>query len=343
MSNLITMYDVAQAAGVSLMTVSRVVNNKGDVSPATRQRVQEVIERLDYRPSSIARSLATKKTGTIGCVVPDVSNPFFARIVQGVENVAYTNGYNVFLCNTEEKPERELDVLRSLEEKRIDGLILCSTRLNDHTLQDVLSRHPASVLINRRLESNGPARSVETVMLDDVTGGRMATQHLIDTGHRAIGLLMGPPASFSGRQRTVGYHAAMSEAGIPVNPEWTRHCPPLVEGGVEAARRLFTAHPELTAVYCYNDLVAVGALQALADLGRRVPEDVAVVGSDDIPLAALVTPPLTTCQAPRYEIGVQAVRSLLEQINGCNEGCGEIVLPFTLVIRSSAPAQVSGL
>jgi LacI family transcriptional regulator len=334
MANRVTMADVAREAGVSLMTVSRVVNEKGEVSPTTRQRVLEVIEQLGYRPSAIARGLATQRTGSLGLVMPDVANPFFSDVARGAEHVAYAEGYNIFLCNTDEDPQRELSVLQSLEEKQVDGVVLCSSRLDDGELEASLARHPAGVLVNRRLERDGV---VGSVLIDDETGGQIATQHLLLAGRRAVGFLAGPPASRSGHQRAKGYRAALTAAALPHHPEWTRHCSPGVQSGRETARYLLTAYPELTAFFCYNDLVAVGALQACADLGRQVPDDLAIVGFDDIPLAALVIPPLTTCRVHRYELGAQAMRLLLDQINGCHDECTKIVLQPELIVRASAP------
>lgn len=333
MTDRITLADVAREAGVSSMTVSRVVNDKGDVSPATRQKVLGVIERLGYRPSGIARGLATRRTGTLGLVVPDVANPFFSDLARGVEHVAYGEGYNVFLCNTQEDPEREVAVLQSLEEKRVDGLVLCSSRLDEPELRQAVVWHPAVVLVNRRLEG----AQVRSVLLDDEMGAQRATEHLLAGGHRAVGLLAGPEVSHSGRLRARGYRAALGAAGLTYLADRVRPCMPTVEGGHERALDLLAAHPELTALFCYNDLVAVGALQACAELGRSVPGDVAIVGYDDIPLAGLVTPPLTTCRVPRYELGGQAVRLLLDQLGGCADGCDEIVMPSELVIRASAP------
>jgi LacI family transcriptional regulator len=331
MTERITIADVAREAGVSAMTVSRVINDKGDVSPETRQRVLDVVERLGYRPSGIARGLATRRTGTLGLVVPDVSNPFFAGVARGVEEVAYAEGYNVFLCNTEEDPQRELTVLTSLEEKRVDGLVLCSSRLGEEELVSVVARHTGVVLVNRRLEEDG----VLSVLIDDENGGRLATEHLLQAGRRAVGFLAGPVMSHSGRERAAGYRAALDAGGLPYNSAWVPNCFPTVEGGQEAARELLQSQ-ELTGLFCYNDLVAVGALQTCAELGRRVPADMAVVGYDDIPLAALVTPPLTTCRVPRYDLGAQAVRLLLNQLEGCPGECGEIVLQPELVVRASA-------
>lgn len=329
----VTMADVASEAGVSLMTVSRVVNNKGEISESTRRRVQAVINRLGYRPSDIARSLATNRTGTIGLVVPDNSNPFFSEVARGVEQVAYEEGYNVFLCNTEEDPQREMAVLQSLEEKRVDGLILCSSRLEDSELRDVLSHYPAVVLVNRR---DAEAR-FGAVLIDDAAGGRVVTEHLIRRGHRSIGFLSGPARSYSGQQRAIGYRVALEAAGISHRSEWEQCCLPIVESGREAAHELLARCPEITALFCYNDLSAVGAMHACADLHRRVPEDIAVAGFDDIPLAALVTPALTTCRIPMTELGGQAMRLLLDHIQGCAAHCNDIVFQPQLIVRASAP------
>jgi LacI family transcriptional regulator len=331
-----TMSDVARKARVSLMTVSRVINNKGDVSPETRQRVLKVIDSLGYRPSGIARSLATRETTTIGLVVPDVSNPFFAEVTRGVEQLAYSRGYHVFLCNTEEDPQREVAVIQSLEEKRVDGLILCSSRLEEAELTGIIAALPAVVLVNRSLDA-ATRESVDTVNLDDERGGRIAAQHLIQSGHRQIGFLAGPPTSYSGAGRRKGFLAALQEAGIRVADGWVSPCQPSVEAGYEGARSLLTEYPELTALYCYNDLVAVGVLQACKELRRRVPQDLAIVGNDDIPAAAFVSPTLTTCRVPRYELGARAVNALLERLRDCPRDCSQIILQPELVVRESAP------
>jgi LacI family transcriptional regulator len=327
------MQDVAREAGVSLMTVSRVVNNKDGISEPTRLRIQRIIDRLGYRPSDIARSLVTARTGTIGLVVIDNSNPFFSEVARGVEHEAYAQGYNVFLCNTEEDTERELAVLQSLEEKRVDGVILCSPRLDEDVLHAALRRHAAVVLINRRLTE----QRFGYIAMNDERGGRLATEHLLSRGRRAIGFLAGPERSYSGQQRAIGYRATLESAGVTPRHEWERHCLPVVESGHEEAYDLLTHQPEITALFCYNDLSAVGALQACADLGRSVPDDIAIMGFDDIPLAALVTPPLTTCHIPMYDLGNQAMRLLLEHIKGCPDSCEDLVIEPELIIRDSAP------
>mgnify|MGYP001820212306 CR=1 FL=1 len=333
MAGRVTISDVAREAGVSLMTVSRVVNGKGEISPATRQRILDVINRLEYRPSGIARGLATQRTGTLGLIVPDMANPFFSDVARGAEDRARAAGYNIFVCNTDESPQREIAALDSLEEKRVDGLVLCSSRLHDDGLRAALDHHPAAVLVNRRLS----VYHVDAVLLADKEGAWTATQHLLGSGHRAVGFLAGPLNSYSSQQRSKGYRAALQAAGISPNPGWVRPCSYEIESGREAARELLSDHLELTALFCYNDLVAVGVLQACADLGRQVPDDLALVGFDDIPLAALVAPPLTTCHVPRYDLGDQAMRLLLKRIEGLSEAHDEIVLHPELIVRASAP------
>ena len=333
MAKRITMSDVAREAGVSLMTVSRVLNNKGDVSPETRGRVQSVIQTLGYRPSSVARSLVTHRTRTIGLVVPDNANPFFSELARGVEHTAYTNGYSVFLCNTEENAEREKAVLQTLEDKRVDGIILCSSRLGQPELRGAIAGFPAAVLVNRELDGDG----VDTILVDDELGGRLATTHLLERGRRRIGFLTGPEVSWSGAQRVKGYDAAFAEANIAHSAAWLQPCAPTAEGGRAAARELLQRHPGLTALLCYNDLVAVGAIQGCSDLRLSVPASVCVVGFDDIALAALVTPPLTTCRVSRYDLGCEAMRSLLARFDSSSTAPRRVVIHPELVIRASAP------
>jgi LacI family transcriptional regulator len=337
LSNRITMAEVARQAGVSIMTVSRAVNGKDGISHATRLHILEVIKSLGYRPSGIARSLATQRTLTLGLVVPDITNPFFSEVTRGVEQLAHQHGYHVFLGNTEEDPQRELGLIQSFEEKRVDGLILCSSRLEEDSLLEIIARLPAVVLINRRLTQPEQDAAVDSVIIDETGGAELAVRHLLSRGHTAIGFLAGPPTSFSGRGRLLGYQRAMQSHGIDFHPGWIAPCHPSVEGGQQAASQLLEAHPELTALFCYNDLVAVGALHASSRVHRAVPHDLAVVGYDDIPLAALVSPSLTTCRSPRLVLGSRAVEVLIQRMQGCPGGCEHQVLPVELIIRHSAP------
>jgi len=307
----ITIKDVAREAGVSPQTVSRAINNKGEIRPQTRQRILRIAERLGYRPNSVARSLATKRTRNIGLVVPDVSNPFFAGIARGIQDVAYLADYNTFLCNTDETAGRELRAIQSLEAQRVDGLILCSSRLSEPDLVRISERYQPLVLVNRQIQYY----QTGCILVDDATGAYEAAEYLIQLGYRNIGLLAGPESSHSGRARAQGYERALRAHGITPLPRWRTHCSPQVEGGQAAARELFRRAPELEALLAYNDLVAVGALRACTELGRRVPDDCAIVGCDDVPLAALVSPALTTIHVPTYNLGQQAMSLLLDMMS----------------------------
>jgi LacI family transcriptional regulator len=328
----ITIADVAREAGVSSQTVSRVINNKGEISPETRSSVTAVIERLGYRPSSIARGLATRRTYTIGLSVPDIANPFWPEIARGVEDVAWQRGYHVFLCNTTEEPQREEAVLQLLEDKRVDGIIVAGSRLPDEQLLPLIGRHPAAVLVNRTL----PGSNAGVVRIDSCDGATQAIEHLIAHGRRRIGFLAGPPASQNSRGHMSGYLAALAAAGHTLKQDRIVPGAPTLEAGYQVAKALLAGHPDLDALYCYNDLIAIGALQACAELGRRVPDDVAVVGYDDILLASLVTPSLTSLRVSKYDVGAAAARMLFNQINR-ETAQDEIIIKPELVLRASAP------
>jgi LacI family transcriptional regulator len=316
-----------------LQTVSRAINNKGEISEDTRRRVLETSRRLGYRPSMLARGLVTRTTLTLGLVVPDIANPFFSEIARGAEDAAHAAGYSLLLGNFIENPEREADVLRTLEEKCVDGIVLCGSRLSQLELAELMDRLPALVLINRPAPNNNAG----VITVDDEAGAVEGTRHLLRGGRHAVGFLAGPRGSHSAQKRTCGYTRALAEVDIPYDATRSIPCQPDFEGGREAMQALLAAHPETDAVFCYNDLVAVGALQACLAAGRRVPEDVAVVGCDDILLAALVTPALTTLGVDKREVGAAATRLLLERIKGCTAECQEVIFKPALIVRTSAP------
>lgn len=334
MSKRVNIADVAREADVSAQTVSRALNNKGEISAETRKRVLEIVERLGYRPNTLARGLVTQKTSTLGLVVPDIANPFFSEVARGAEDTAHQAGYSLLLCNAMENPVREVEALRTLEAQRVDGIILCSSRLSDEKFGTMLARLPAIVLVNRESAES----DLKSVCIDDEAGAHSATQHFLRMGRRSIAFLGGPPASHSGLRRAQGYQRALSAAGMPIAQDLSVMCTPNLEGGYGAARQFLSCRPEVDALLCYNDLVAVGALQACAAQGRRVPEDIAVIGCDDILLAGLVTPPLTTLRSDKRAWGAEAVRLLLRQLAGCAGGCENIVLQPELIVRASAPA-----
>ncbi|MBL7202104.1 MAG: LacI family DNA-binding transcriptional regulator [Anaerolineae bacterium] len=334
----ITIKDIAREAGVSPQTVSRAINNKGEIRPQTRERILRIAERLGYRPNSVARSLATQRTQNVGLVVPDVSNPFFAEVARGIADTAHQANYNVFLCNTDENVERERSAVHSLEAQRVDGIILCSSRLSEGELIKLADRYGPLVLVNRQIDHPRTG----CVLVDDAQGTEDAVRYLLELGHHSIGLLAGPEVSHSGRERKRGYLEAMRAHRLTPRAAWQMHCPPQASGGQAAAGRLLRRAPELTSLLAYNDLVAVGALRACAELGLDVPGDLAIVGCDDIPLAALVSPALTTIHIPKYDLGQQAMGLLLSMMRDEDVPPGPIVLLPQLVIRDSATEPTGG-
>ena len=330
MKTSVTIADVAKEAGVSTQTVSRVINEKGEISPATRQRVLEAIEQLGYRPNSLARGLAMNKTLTLGLIVPDIANPFFPEIVQGAEEVALEHGYTIVLGNTNESVEREMNVLRTLEARRVDGLILCSSRLPEEQLLPLLVRYNEVVLINRQVTLD----NVSMVRVDYVQGTRMAISHLLERGRRHIGFLAGPSTSHSHHMRLQAFIQTLQEHGRPYDPSAVFLCAPTTEGGYLAARAVLQQRADLDGLLCYNDLVAIGVLQACVELGIVVPEKLAVIGFDDIQAAHLVTPALTTVGISKPLLGAKATELLLKRLAGDQQGV-DLVLPSQLIVRSS--------
>ncbi len=331
------MSDVAQAAGVSLMTVSRVINNKGEISPDTRERIQNVIDELGYRPSGIARSLAGGQTYTIGLVVPDIANPYFSGMAHGVTSVANVEGFGVLLCDCEEDTSLELTMLDVLDEKRVDGVIVAAPRTSTQDLLPVIARHQNVVVVNRLFKNSDNSLVCGYVLNDDKAGGYAITQYLLSRGHRNIGFLAGPSSSYGSLRRMVGYTAALKEHGLEVDPEIVQYCIPTVEGGRNATNNLVTNNPGVTALFCFNDLVAIGALQCCQQLGCSVPGDMAIIGYDDIPMASWVTPTLTTIKVSFEDMGKAATTLLINHINNCADDCNNLVLEPQLIVRDSAP------
>lgn len=329
-SERITLADVAQAAGVSLMTVSRVVNERPGVGTETRNRVRQAIESLGYRPNIVARGLKAASSRSIGLMVPDVTNPYFPEIVRGAEDVAIQHGYTLLLTNIVEDTERETLALQTFEDHMVDGVIACSPRLDNDELYPLLRRQRAAVLVNRRTDP----KIAGSVRIDHELGARLLLRHLHQIGCRRPGFLTGPEHSHAGRERLLGIEREAAELGIEVPDTALTACAPTVEGGAAATDELLAREPQVDALMCFNDLVAAGAMQALSNLGRRMPEDIAVVGYDDIVFARMFRPALTTIRAPTYELGQQAANMLLDRMQGRGHGI-DIVLQPELIIRDS--------
>jgi LacI family transcriptional regulator len=327
-----TLRDVAQEAGVSTKTVSRVVNNQGELSEATRQRVLAAIEKLGYRPSKLARALVTQHTDTIGLVLGDITNPFFPEVARGVLDTAEAVGYNVFVCNSDGDHQREIRTLNSLSDHAVDGIINFAT----FELEPSLSRYAVPgrpmVLVNRLFDCHW----VSAVMMQAQRGAETAVDYLLAKGHRQIAMLAGPAFSMNRLQRVRGYRASFAAHGLPVVEEWILPGAPIQARGRESARELLLRYPEITAIFAYNDLLALGAMQACNELGRRVPDDCAIIGFDDIPLADTISPSLTTVRVDKYELGRQAMNRLLQMLAEPGIELGPVWMDVELVVRQSA-------
>lgn len=311
-----TIRDVARLAGVSVATVSRVLNKNGYVNKETEQKVARAIEQLRYEPNAVARGLAGKQTGTIALILPDISNPFFPEIARGVEDIAQAQGYTVILCNSDDQGSKEKSYIEVLKKKYIDGIIFASNTLEEDDVERmrkiplvVLDRAPASGLCS-------------VIRSKNFEGAKLAVNHLLEAGCRKIAHIYGPKEYITAKERMAGYEEAVKS--FP----W--YAPSLmvpgdfrIDGGLMAVQALFDKHPDVDGIFAGNDLMAIGAIKGLRRLGIRVPDDIAVCGFDGIGLTEITEPELTTVAQPIYEMGALATKVLIEKIE---QGLGEVKL-----------------
>jgi LacI family transcriptional regulator, galactose operon repressor len=327
-----TIGDVARRAGVSTATVSRVLAGVGRARPETMGRVRAAARELGYRPSGIARSLKLKTTRTLGLIVTDIENPYFPELVRAIEDAARGDGYAVLLCNADDDPEREAGYLDLLVERRVDGIVIAASSLGARQ-REWLSEPPVPVVLVNTI-ADGVA--LPSIASDNRAGGRMAVEHLVGLGHRRIGHLTAFPRS-DAPERLAGAQDAMVAAGLPPAAMMVVAGDPGVAGGERAMRTLLESAADVTAVFAYNDLMAIGAMRACRATHRRVPDDVSVVGFDDVDLAAYVDPPLTTLAQSTAEMGRWAFERLARQLAEPGEsGPREMIrLPVRLEVRQS--------
>jgi LacI family transcriptional regulator len=326
-----TAQDIARAAGVSIMTVSRAINNQPGVGEKTRKRIMEIAEEYNYRPSRLARGLASRRNTNIGVVIPDIANPFFAILAKAAMDLARASDLNAFIMNTDENPVMELAAFDSLLEEQIDGVIISGSRLPLRRLETALKRFKYPVLVNSDLRAPG----IENVDVDDKAAIIKAVHHLVQSGRRRIGFIAGPKESSSSRRRLAGLHAGFELGGLAFDPNAVENCIPDIDGGARAIIALTERNPSLDAVIAYNDITAIGAIRGLAKLGRRVPDDLAVVGFDDVPYASLVRPSLTTLHIDIPALGRQAMKILLD-LRGNRPLQAPMPILAELIVRESA-------
>ena len=330
-----TIYDVARLAGVSTATVSRALNGTGQIAPATRAAIEAAVDQLGYQPNTVARSLVTKSTQTIAVLLPDITNPFYAALVGGVQQRALESGHTMLLCTTEGDPEREEQYLSLLRAKQVDGVLVDGLVLPSERITRFVRDGLPIVCLDRDIDST----LVPLVQVDNRLGARLATAHLLDLGHKRIAHIGGAPELGISKERLEGYREAHHALGIEPYPGLVEAGGFTEEGGYEATRSLLAAS-DFTALFAANDLSAIGVLGALAEFGRRVPADVSVVGFDDLRLSRFTAPPLTTVHQPAREIAERATELLLGLAGGAAVETARHLLEPVLVLRGSTAPPV---
>lgn len=339
MNARVNMHHIAKRAKVSIGTVSNVVNGSVAVREPLRRRVLDAIQDLGYQPSQLARALRRDYTNMIGMIIPDISNPFFPSLVRAVEDVAFKNLYRLLLCNSDDDPQKEASYLLELQSYLPAGLLLIPSTGSTLREQPVRNgRVTPTVCIDRKPEGwHG-----DIVRVGNEAGAFAATQHLIDYGHRRIGIITGPSHLINARERLRGFRRALKRAGIDLPRSSVQYGRFDRTSGMEAALTLLRIGQRPTAIFAANDLMAMGAMLALRELGLRCPEDVSIVGFDNLEIVELLMPPLTTVQQPVYKLGVSAAELLLQRISGLDEPPREVVMETELVRRESVARLSSG-
>ena len=341
-----TINDVAKLAGVSAMTVSRVINNSGYIGRETRSRVEAAIAELAYVPNAVGRQLRSKRTKMLALVLSDIMNPFFTTIARGVDDVARARGFSVMFCNTDESEAEEAQYLLMLVQRQVDGVLLVPASTSGKSQRLLSSHHMPVVVLDRRIQS----RLVDSVRSDSEAGAYTLTEHLIGLGHRRIAMLTGRRSVSTSIDRVAGYCRAMLDAGLELDDGLVRYGEynygeyNQIDGN-RMAQEVVARDPRPTAIFAANNFIAFGAMRWLHGAGLRVPEDISIVAFDDLPVAWLSDPFMTVVDQPAYEIGRRGAELLLSRLDGTISGPGrEVVLPSELIIRRSSgpPCSRSG-
>jgi LacI family transcriptional regulator len=332
-----TLSEVAEQAGVSPTLVSRYLNNRIELPAATRERIDAAIARLDYRPNLLAKRLSTGKTEAISLVTSEIANPFFAELAAAIEAEAERHGYAVYISSTRGDNARAVSAVRRLEDQHVDGLIMMANHPDDGRLASLLRNEKNIVLVDEDI----PGVTVPRVFVDNEHGAWLATDHLIEAGHRDIALIGGPQGLLTVHERLAGFRRAMRQRGLKPRPEWVMLGDYSREHGFEAMQRLLDLSRKPTAILACSDYIAVGVLKAAHQRGLAIPHDLSLVGFDDMPFAELVDPPLTTVRQPIAEMGRLAFERLLALLDRA-EAPALTRLPVELVVRRSVAELPKG-
>jgi LacI family transcriptional regulator len=334
-----TINDVAKRAGVSPVTVSRVLNDAPNVNAATREKVTRAIAELGYVPNVVARSLRSRRTRTLALILPDITNPFWPTVARGVEDAAQKGGYTVLLCNSDENADKQARYLEVVVSQQVDGVIIAPCDSDSTHLALLRGHRIATVVVDRRIDD----WDVDTVRGDSIGGAHALVRHLIELGHKRIAMLTGPENTSTSQDRVAGYEAALNRAGIPVDEDLIRYGEYREAAGHEMMLALLRGHPEITAVFAANNAIAVGAVEAIGERGLRVPQDIALVCFDDLSSASQLFPFLTVAEQPAYQIGFEAAQLLLNSLSAeAPLAPRHIMLPTRLIVRQSCGSRLAG-
>ncbi|WP_077214269.1 catabolite control protein A [Bacillus dakarensis] len=328
----VTIYDVAREANVSMATVSRVVNGNPNVKPATRKKVLEVINKLGYRPNAVARGLASKKTTTVGVIIPDISSTFFAELARGIEDIATMYKYNIILSNSDQNKEKELHLLNTMLGKQVDGIVFMGGNITEEHVEE-FEKSPVPIVLAGSIEETGKTPSVN-IDYEQATFDAVTT--FIEKGHKEIGFVVGPlHEPINQGKKMKGYARALQEAGIEYREELVVEGDYTYDSGIEAFEKLAELEQRPTAIIVGSDEMALGVVHGAEDKGFKIPEDFEVISSDNTRLALMVRPQLTTIVQPLYDIGAVSMRLLTKLMNKEKTEEHTVVLPHRIELRSS--------
>lgn len=324
---------VAAKAGVSVATVSRALNRPEMVHPVTREKILAIVEDLSYAPNPFAQGLSTGKTKLIALIVPTLNNSFFGQLADGCQSFLTPEGYNLIIYSYEEYGHKELSIIQDIDQRRIEGLILSGSGFYLDTYQEVLKKIKIPVVL---VENSPEAAEISSVYIDDVAGITMAAQYLINQGHKQIGIIAGPEKMLTTDRRVKAVKSVFKEYHINANEKYIIYGEyASLESGADSLRKLMKGKRPPTAILAFNDILAIGALKAAIQLGLNIPRDLAVIGFDDIPMAAYYSPALSTIHSPSLELGKHAARLLLEKLHESDAPTKKVLLPVELILRET--------
>jgi LacI family transcriptional regulator len=338
-----TIKDIAKIAKVSPTAVSMALNDRPRIGPETRKKILRIAKELNYQPNYVARSLVIKRSHTIGLIITTIMNPFYPELAKGIEDKALELGYNIILCSTNYDLKLEKYYIIILRSKGVDGIIFSSVEVNDSNIKPLVEDHFPFVLVNRRIHNRFIAKKIDYIVLDNFSGGYIAMEHLLKLGHHRIGIIAGALNISTALERTEGVKKSLTDYGVKLDPNLLVECNFSKELAYRATKKFLSMKTPPTAIFAENDYMALGAREAILDSGLKIPENMALIGFDDIALTALKGVEITTVSQKKYEMGSLAVKILIDKIkNETPSTVNQIVLEPELVIRNSCGYRLYG-